>query len=73
MLVGMLKNPSLYNPRRNPDGVQNRRNVVLSQMKKNNKISQTEYDSLTTLPLGLNFQIVDHNEGPAGPSLWSTI
>lgn len=65
MLVGMLKNPSLYNPRRNPEGVQNRRNVVLSQMKKNNKISQTEYDSLTTLPLGINFQIVDHNEGPA--------
>ena len=65
MLVGMLKNPSLYNPRRNPEGVQNRRNVVLSQMKKNNKISQTEYDSLKTLPLGLNFQLVDHNEGPA--------
>ena len=32
MLVGMLKNPSLYNPKRNPEGTQNRRNVVLFQM-----------------------------------------
>ena len=39
ILVGMLKNPSLYNPResKNPEGTKNRRNVVLSQMLKNNK------------------------------------
>ena len=65
MLVGMLKNPSLYNPRRNPEGTQNRRNVVLSQMMKNNKITKTEFDSLKVLPLNLDFQTVDHNEGPA--------
>ena len=34
MLVGMFKNSSLYNPLRNPEGVKNRRNVVLSQMQK---------------------------------------
>ena len=65
MLVGMLKNPSLYNPRRNPEGTQNRRNVVLSQMMRNNKITKTEFDSLKVLPLNLDFQIVGHNEGPA--------
>ena len=65
MLVGMLKNPSLYNPRINPEGTQKRRNVVLSQMMKNNKISRTEFDSLKVLPLGLNFQKTDHNEGLA--------
>ncbi|MBT3417477.1 MAG: penicillin-binding protein [Flavobacteriales bacterium] len=67
MLVGMLKNPSLYNPKkgRNPEGTLNRRNVVLSQMKKNNKITQNQYDSLKVTGLNLDFQIIDHNEGPA--------
>ena len=67
MLVGMLKNPSLYNPKpnRNPEGTYNRRNVVLSQMMKNNKITQNEFDSLKVLPLNLDYQTVDHNEGPA--------
>ncbi|MAX68539.1 MAG: penicillin-binding protein [Flavobacteriales bacterium] len=63
MLVGMLKNPSLYNPIRNPEGTQNRRNVVLSQMMKNKKLSRTEFDSLKALPLGLDFQKTGHNEG----------
>ncbi|MAO71578.1 MAG: penicillin-binding protein [Flavobacteriales bacterium] len=65
MLVGMLKNPSLYNPKRNPKGTQNRRNVVLAQMMKYKKITKREYDSLKTLPLNLDFQKVDHNEGLA--------
>ena len=65
MLVGMLKNPSLYNPKRNPEGTLNRRNVVLSQMMKYNKITREEFDSLKTLPLNLDFQKVDHNEGLA--------
>ena len=33
MLVGMLKNSALYNPLRRPELVQNRRNVVLGQIK----------------------------------------
>ena len=69
MLVGMLKNPSLYNPKRNPEGTLNRRNVVLSQMMKYNKITREEFDSLKTLPLNLDFQKVDHNEGLRFPTL----
>tara|TARA_B100000902_G_scaffold12252_1_gene14871 strand:- start:3892 stop:6219 length:2328 start_codon:yes stop_codon:yes gene_type:complete len=65
VLVGMLKNPSLYNPKRNPEGVKNRRNVVLYQMYKNKKINKNEFDSLKTIPIQLDFQKVDHNEGPA--------
>ena len=34
MLVGMCKNPSLYNPRRRPENALNRRNTVLNQMSK---------------------------------------
>ena len=63
MLVGMFKNASLYNPRRNPEGVMNRRNVVLSQMEKYNYISEKTKDSLQQLPLNVNFTPQDHDEG----------
>lgn len=65
VLVGMVKNPSLYNPRRRPELVVDRRNTVFFQMKRNGHITQAEYDSLKQLPLGLQFQSTDHNEGLA--------
>jgi penicillin-binding protein 1A len=64
MLVGMAKNPSLYQPTRFPERTRERRNVVLSQMKKYGMITATRYDSLKTLPLAINFQKEDHKEGP---------
>ncbi|QAA82162.1 penicillin-binding protein [Aequorivita sp. H23M31] len=65
MLVGMFKNASLYNPLRNPEGVTNRRNVVLSQMEKYGYISKKVRDSLKALPLGINFTPQGHDEGIA--------
>lgn len=65
MLVGMAKNPSLFNPRRFEERTQQRRNVVLSQMKKYGYITQPKYDSLKVLPLKLDFRSEDHNEGLA--------
>ena len=65
MLVGMLKNPSLYNPNRRLELTQNRRNVVLSQMKKYDFISSTEYDSISKIPLVLDFKKASHTEGLA--------
>ena len=65
MLVGMAKNSSYYNPVRRPELTLNRRNVVLSQMQKYDKITETQYDSLSRLPLGLNFKRIDHKEGLA--------
>ena len=68
MLVGMLKNSSLYNPRphKNPVGVKNRRrNIVLSQMKKYSFITDTLYDSLVKTPIVLDFKKASHNEGLA--------
>lgn len=65
MLVGMFKNPALYNPIRRPEKTQARRNVVLSQMVKNDVLTEQEYDSLKLLPLGVNFHSVDHKEGTA--------
>lgn len=64
-LVGMFKNSSLYNPVRNPEGVRNRRNVVLAQMEKNRYITTKEKDSLQKLPLEINFNPETHNEGIA--------
>ncbi|MBC3845680.1 transglycosylase domain-containing protein [Winogradskyella echinorum] len=65
MLVGMLKNSSLYNPRRNPVGVKNRRNVVLSQMMKYEFITEQIKDSLQKTELDLNYTPESHREGIA--------
>lgn len=65
MLVGMLKNSSLFNPLRREQLVQDRRNVVFGQLERYGKISGLEKDSLSSLPLGLQFQKVSHDEGLA--------
>lgn len=65
MLVGMLKNSSLFNPLRRPELVLKRREVVLSQMMRNDAITEQQYDSLRQLPLGLDYQRVSHDEGAA--------
>ncbi len=67
MLVGMLKNPALFNPNRpsRVDTVLHRRMVVFDQMRRNGYLTTQQYDSLKALPLGLTFQRVDHTEGPA--------
>ncbi|MDE7397318.1 MAG: penicillin-binding protein [Muribaculum sp.] len=64
-LVGMVKNPSYYNPVRRNDRTRLRRNTVLEQMYKNDFISRQELDSLKQLPLEINFTRVDHKDGLA--------
>ncbi|TGY32936.1 transglycosylase domain-containing protein [Bacteroides caecimuris] len=64
-LVGMCKNPSLYNPVRFNERSRGRRNVVLEQMRKAGYITDAECDSLQTLPLKLKYNRVDHKEGLA--------
>ena len=65
MLVGMLKNPALYNPNRRLDQTTNRRNVVLNQMEKYNFISKEKRDSLKSQKIKLNFRKESHNQGLA--------
>lgn len=65
MLVGMAKNPAYFNPIRFEERTMQRRNVVLSQMVKYGYLEKTTYDSLKTLPLGINFRPENHNEGLA--------
>ncbi len=53
-LIGMLQNPSLYNPVRRAEKAKNRRNIVLQQMVRNKMITQAECDSLMKLRLDMS-------------------
>jgi penicillin-binding protein 1A len=65
VLVGMLKNSSLYNPIRREELVFNRRNTVLGQMAKYDFISERERDSLQALKMDINFTPESHRDGLA--------
>ena len=65
MLIGMAKNPSLFNPVKKADTTLHRRNVVMMQMVANGFLSMQKYDSLKKLPLGVIFHPEDHNDGLA--------
>ena len=65
MLVGMCKNPSMYNPRRRPERALNRRNTVLDQMCKYGYLTNQACDSLQALPIEIKYQSVDHKQGLA--------
>ena len=62
-LIGMCKNPSLYNPVRHNERCRLRRNVVLGQMVRSGYLSQAQYDDLKDEPLKLNFRRADHKDG----------
>jgi len=65
MLVGMLKNSAYFNPLRRPDDVLGRRATVFAQMAKYGAVDPLDLDSLNALSLGLRYQRVSHDEGPA--------
>lgn len=65
MLIGILKANSYYNPKNNPERALGRRNVVLGQMVKAAFINEEEMDSLSALPLKLNYKKVDQDDGIA--------
>lgn len=65
MLIGMAKNPSLFNPIKKADTTLHRRNVVMMQMVVNGFLTKEKYDSLKKLPLGIIYHPEDHNDGLA--------
>lgn len=65
MLIGLCKNPSLFNPVRFPDRARDRRNIVLGQMLKVSYLSQAEYDEYSAMPITLHFHRTDHKDGNA--------
>ncbi len=64
-LIGLCKNPSLFNPVRYPERAKDRRNVVLSQMVKAGYMDRAEYQNYSSEPLTLNFHRTDHKDGTA--------
>ena len=65
MLVGMVKGPGIYSPIRHPDRALQRRNIIMSLMEKQGFLSDGQFQELKRKPLGLAFNRIDHNEGPA--------
>jgi penicillin-binding protein 1A len=65
VLVGLFKAPTYYSPVFNPENSLRRRNTVLYQMVRNENLSQAEYDSLTQLPIELDYRVQNQNQGLA--------
>lgn len=66
VLVGLLQNPSLFNPRYRPEKSLQKRNQVLGKLLKHHYIkSKREFDSLRSLPIALRYKVQNHNEGLA--------
>ncbi len=65
MLVGVVNAPTRYSPVRNPERALDRRNLVINRMRKVGAISRQMCDSLTALPITLNYKPISHNEGEA--------
>ncbi len=66
VLVGMLQNPSFYNPVRFPERAKVRRNIVLTRLRKSDEITSEAYDSLSTQEIDMSgFNRKTQSEGPA--------
>jgi penicillin-binding protein 1A len=65
MLVGMLNNPSLFNPIRRPERTLGRRNIVLKQMARNGILTDAQKEAYQKKPIVLHFQPESHLEGTA--------
>ena len=65
VLVGVVNAPTRYSPVRNPENALKRRNLVLKRVCEAGGISREEYDSISALPIMLNFRPVSHNYGQA--------
>lgn len=66
LLVGMLKAPTKYSPRRNPTASLERRNTVIEQMEKYKFLDKTAADSVQATPIDMSrFRVQSHTEGIA--------
>ncbi|MCK4661974.1 MAG: penicillin-binding protein [Bacteroidales bacterium] len=65
LLTGMVKAPTRYSPVRNPERALWKRNQVLNKMRRNNYITQIQYDSISAIPIQLNYKVQNHLQGIA--------
>ncbi len=64
-LVGMLKATTKYNPLNNLDLAKKRRNTVLNKMERYGYLTKLQADSISDLPIKLNYVRETHTEGIA--------
>ena len=64
-LIGLLQNPSLYDPRIRPERTLERRNVVLGQLAKYEFITEEDLPKLLDEPLNLHYRVENQNTGAA--------
>ena len=66
VLVGMVNNPSLFNPRTNPKAATDRRNIVLNRMATNHFITPDEATAFKAKPIDISaYRKLDENNGVA--------
>ncbi len=65
ILVGMLKATTSYNPISHPDRSLKRRNLVLRNMIAHGHLTKAEYDSLSRIPITLDFSVEKNYDGQA--------
>ncbi|HYG18391.1 MAG TPA: transglycosylase domain-containing protein, partial [Ohtaekwangia sp.] len=65
VFVGMLQNPSRYNPNLHPEAALSKRNEVLYKLYNYKYITRQQYDSLKVLPIELRFAVQNQNRGLA--------
>lgn len=65
VLVGLFKAPTYYSPVFNPENSLRRRNTVLYQMVKNDHLTQDEFDSISNMPIELDYRVQNQNQGLA--------
>lgn len=65
VLVGMLKATTYYNPISNPQNSLRRRNIVLNKMVTHGDMTREEFDSLSVIPIKLNYNVESNYDGKA--------
>jgi penicillin-binding protein 1A len=66
LLIAMINGPGIYSPINHPQNALNRRNnVVLTLMYKQGYLSEGQLEDFKNKPLGLHFNPITHNDGPA--------
>jgi penicillin-binding protein 1A len=63
VLVGLLQNPSLYNPYYRPESAFQKRNQVLRKLYRHEYITAEAYDSLKSLRVALEYDVQNQNDG----------
>ena len=65
VLIGLLQNPSLFNPHYRPENSVGKRNQVLLKLQNRRFITERQYDSLVALPIQLKYSVQNQNAGIA--------